>query len=123
MTEHDLSQTVAPCGIICGICTHRVVGKCPGCAGGGGDDDCIQRICSREKGHAGCWECDDFPCDRGFFADEAWRGFNIGSVQAIRDLGMAEYIRRAVAVLGRHVDIGEYRFKTPEEIHGLFDQR
>ena len=122
MNEADLTKTVAPCGIICGICTHCVVGKCPGCAAGGGEDSCIQRICSREKGLVGCWECGEFPCEKGFFADEAWRGFNIGSVRAIRNMGLAVYLRRALATLGEDVDIGDYRFKTPEEIRKLFDE-
>jgi hypothetical protein len=35
--------------------------KCPGpCAEGGGKKDCAIRDCAKEKGYAGCWECNGF---------------------------------------------------------------
>ena len=39
---------------------------CPACRGGGGNPDCAIRICAKERGYSGCWECTDFDagCDK-----------------------------------------------------------
>jgi len=32
---------------------------CPGCRGGGGNPDCAIRLCAKERGFSGCWECSE----------------------------------------------------------------
>ena len=105
----------APCGLVCAICSHIDEG-CPGCAEGGGDPDCFQRQCCRAKDLVGCWECGSFPCDRGFFGDEAWRGLCIGFVQSIQETGADSFLGCVRARLGDTVDYGHYRFKSASEI-------
>jgi len=90
----------------------------PSCRGGGGPEDCYQRKCCADKGLDGCWECEEFPCDSGFFEngdDPAFRGICIGSVYAVRELGAAEYLRRVRERLGNPVEYGDYRYLDPED--------
>lgn len=119
-----LSETVAPCGLVCGLCKNTTPekGSCPGCKSEGGDAKCHQRLCTREKQLTGCWECGEFPCDNGFFAksDHTWRGLCVGSIQRIKQHGVDAYLQRLVSRVGNVVEYGDYRFKTPEEIARAF---
>lgn len=66
-----LARTIAPCGLICGLCSEAP--GCKGCRDEGGCARaavCHQRTCCAEKGLAGCWQCGDFPCDQDMFAPE-----------------------------------------------------
>lgn len=119
MAERELVRTVAYCGLVCGVCKNACQ---PDCRGGGGAEDCYQRKCCIEKELDGCWECDDFLCNKGFFADghdPAWRGLCIGSVQCIKGLGIGAYVECLVSRLGKAVEYGEYRYKDPEEIRQI----
>jgi len=113
---------LAPCGLSCAVCSHAREG-CVGCRRGGGPEACEKRGCCGEKGLAGCWECGDFPCQEGFFAEEAWTGLTVGMCQAIREHGVAAVAARAIEVFGETVDYGYWRFKDPEEIEELLRRR
>jgi hypothetical protein len=68
--KNKLAQTIAPCGLICGLC-----GEAPDCKGCREDGcaravDCYQRKCCVEKDIKGCWKCTDFPCSKGMFSPE-----------------------------------------------------
>lgn len=115
MVNKELINTVAYCGLICGACRNTEKG-CNGCRSGGGDDDCYQRKCCLEKGINGCWQCDTFPCDKGFFADEEWKGLCRGFVQCIKDKGIEEFISLVQSKLGKVIEYGEFRFKHEQEI-------
>jgi hypothetical protein len=121
MAEPELTRTVAYCGLVCGVCAHATpqVAGCAGCREGGGAKNCYQRECCVGNGLDGCWQCEEFPCDKGFYADEAWKGLCIGAVQCVKDIGIREYVDRLVARLGRTVDYTEYRNKAPEEITAI----
>ena len=128
--EEELALTVAYCGLICGVCSNRCE---PDCRGGGGCEPgtCYQRSCCVRKGLAGCWECDEFPCGKGFFAEAAdpgtpwvtssvYLGLCIGSVQCVRVYGIEGCVRLVLANLGDNVDYGyELRFKTPQEFTAM----
>ncbi len=118
MPGQDVAKTVAYCGLVCGVCAHAAPhdGGCQGCRHGGGPADCYQRECCVGNGLDGCWQCDEFPCDKGFFADDAWKGLCIASVQCIKDSGIGPYVDRLVSRLGTTVEYGEYRHKSPEQI-------
>ena len=115
MAHSELADTVAYCGLVCGLCKGAQEG-CEGCRKGGGDAECHQRACCLERGIEGCWLCEDLPCDSGFFADEAWRGLCIGLVQCIRERGMEQFVSLVEARLEKVVDYGEYRHKTEQEV-------
>jgi len=108
-------DSVAYCGLVCGVCKNTEKG-CKGCMDGGGLDGCYQRSCCREKGISGCWQCRDFPCDKGFFADEEWKGLCIGFVKCIKNRGVEKFVGLVESRLGKKVEYGEFRFKNDEEI-------
>jgi len=118
MVVEELANSVAYCGLICGLCRHMKEG-CIGCKGGGGDKDCYQRKCCRNKGIGGCWDCDSFPCDSGYFADKAWQGLCKGFVKCIRDKGVEKFVGLVQSELGEDVEYGDLRFKDEKEIAAI----
>lgn len=68
--KNELAQTIAPCGLICGICGEAPA--CAGCRSGGCSRaaECYQRKCCAEKNIKGCWKCGDFPCGKDMFSPE-----------------------------------------------------
>ena len=119
MAVDGLVDTVAYCGLICDLCRNATHGCCAGCRRGGGAGDCHQRDCCVDNGLDGCWECPSFPCAEGFFAEDAWKGLCIGSVQCIKENGIAGFVGRVASRLGESVDYGDYRFKNGHEIRVL----
>lgn len=53
------------CGLACSLCTEKA--DCAGCTDGGCPDaqTCVNRLCSLEKGIAGCWACGETDCVKG----------------------------------------------------------
>ena len=69
--KDELAKTIAPCGLICGLCSEAV--NCKGCRTDGGCARiavCYQRKCCTERKIKGCWKCPDFPCGRDMFSPE-----------------------------------------------------
>jgi len=118
MADRELIESVAYCGLICGLCRATEKG-CEECKNGGGPDDCFQRECCTEKGFEGCWQCDTFPCEEGFFADKEWKGLCQGFIRCIRDKGMEEFVSLVLSNFKRTVEYGDFRFKNEEEIAGI----
>lgn len=58
----DRSKGIAYCGLACAVCGENA--NCAGCRNDGcaNREWCKNRNCCIEKGIAGCWECDTFPC-------------------------------------------------------------
>lgn len=95
-TVREIAENIAPCGCICALCRE----DCKGCNFSEDSElpcNCYQRQCCRSKGIAGCWECADFPCDKGMF-DETKHGLRTKAfVRCIKEDGcnaMAEYLLR-----------------------------
>lgn len=118
MQHQELARTIGYCGLVCGLCAHAATDQenCAGCRHGGGDKDCYQRRCCQDNGLQGCWECDEFPCEHGYFADTAWRGICIGSVETIRSFGRTSFIARLVSRVGTRMEMGDYRHRDPAEV-------
>lgn len=72
---HEITDSVACCGLVCKLC--HLADSCDGC---GSEENCCgcrtsyegcyQYDCCREKGIDGCWECETAPCDKGMFSSE-----------------------------------------------------
>ena len=114
----ELVKTVAYCGLVCGVCSKSVQERCKGCRSGGGTKNCYHRKCCIENGLDGCWQCEKFPCDNGYFADDnrRWRGLCVGSAQCVKDYGIESYVDRVVSRLGKDVEHAKYQYKEPQEI-------
>ncbi len=56
---------IARCGLACCLCSENA--HCAGCNSGECPDKdwCKNRKCSKEKGIAGCWECENKDCREG----------------------------------------------------------
>lgn len=115
MLPEDVTLSIGYCGYLCSICPGANSG-CPGCKGGGGDEDCHQKRCAADKGLEGCWQCAAFPCAQGCYANPEWRGLTIGLATAVRALGSEAFAVRAEARLGKPADFGAYRGLSPETI-------
>ena len=64
---------------------------CQGCLAGGGDPACAIRICAREKGFAGCWECAEVACEK-------LPGINpLENRQRIREVGLEVWLAEQAA--------------------------
>ena len=60
-----VEKSIAPCGLICELCSERT--HCRGCNFSRKDElecCCYQRRCCEDKKISGCWECDKFPCGK-----------------------------------------------------------
>lgn len=115
MVDTALDATVGNCGLVCGVCKNIEKG-CQGCRSGGGADDCYQRRCCLERNIDGCWQCDIFPCDKGFFDDEEWKGLCIGFVKCIKAKGIEKFVSLVESKLGKLIEYGEFRFRNEQEI-------
>ena len=47
-----------------GVLEWLTTQECGGCLAGGGNPQCAIRICAKEKGFAGCWECTEVTCEK-----------------------------------------------------------
>ncbi|MDD3929503.1 MAG: DUF3795 domain-containing protein [Sphaerochaeta sp.] len=71
----DKQKGIAFCGLACCLCEEKP--SCKGCRQGDCPDaqGCKAYQCAVEKGHAGCWECTEFPCDFTLFSSLRIRTF------------------------------------------------
>ena len=112
----QLRDTVAYCGLICGVCPGA--GQCD-CRTAPKPEEagCYQRNCCIEKGINGCWACENFPCDKRYFGAEhgGWRGLCVASVEYARKHGLTALVDLVVRKHGSRMDHSPYMRKTPEE--------
>ena len=113
----QLRETVAYCGLICGVCPG--VGQCD-CRTAPKPEEagCYQRNCCIKKEIDGCWECNEFPCSNGYFGEQhgGWRGLCVASVQCVRDNGPEALVNLVVQRHGLRMDHSLYMDRTPDEV-------
>jgi hypothetical protein len=105
------SDVIGYCGYACIVCPGGCACKA---SPDNGDPSCPIRICCQERGLQGCWDCDEFPCDRGAFGNEDFGGLAKAGVICAREGGVAEYVRLAEANLD--ADFSVYKGKSADEI-------
>lgn len=119
----QVRASIAYCGLICDLC--HLAAQCPGCKSDGttcakhlSPEGCFQRSCCLERGFRGCWECEDFPCDRDMYAadqDPKVRAM----ARYIREHGAGELVAGVLANREKGLDIrmgGDYDHRTEEEV-------
>ena len=69
MDINEVSESIGYCGLVCKLC--HLADKCDGCKSNKNccgkhlsEEGCYQYNCCVDKNISGCWECEDFPCDR-----------------------------------------------------------
>lgn len=123
MKNNEIVDSIAYCGLICAL--DFCYENCDGCKAGTGcgDSKCIQRECCIEKTLDGCWECDEFPCNRGYFSDDnESKGQFVGCVKYIKEVGLQEYADRVRRNQGKGIRYGmggDYKHKSEAEVMNL----
>ncbi len=112
-------NSFAPCGLICGLCKD-INRECKGCRYGGGDQSCFQLNCCKAKGIAGCWECESFPCGKGYLGDEQWKGIIAGFAKCIRVVGPDIFYKDVKSKLGSSIDYHKYTSISEQNIINIF---
>lgn len=74
-----------------GVLKWLTTQDCAGCPDGGGNPACAIRICAREKGLAGCWACDEEPCEKLGEIDGGYPGA-AENRQRIREIGLEAWL-------------------------------
>lgn len=123
MNQRQIAESVAYCGLICGLCqpsdrcSCRVGNHCGKRLAPGG---CYQYDCCRAKGLNGCWECPDAPCGRDMHA--AGKIKIRAFITCIREDGLdrfADYVVRNAEngiVYHRSGITGDYDLKTEADV-------
>ena len=90
-TLADFVPAVRNWGEFEGVLEWLTTQDCSGCPAGGGNPECAIRICARERRLAGCWECDEEPCEKLGEIDEGYPGV-AKNRQRIRELGLEAWL-------------------------------
>ncbi len=123
MDRDRIIKSIAYCGLICELC-HQA-NECDGCKSKKNncgkhlsEAGCFQRMCCIEKRIDGCWECDNFPCDKDMYSkshDPKVKAF----AQCIKEDGVENFINCVLKNKKRGLDIkyqGDYNFKNETEV-------
>ena len=88
----EREKSFACCGLACCLCE---VGDCRGCRGEGcpQETDCTLRRCCLDRGLAGCWQCEQFPCGELMLQRLRNRAF----LRFLKDRGEAALLERLEA--------------------------
>jgi hypothetical protein len=124
--RHELTiKSVACCSLICAL--DSCYENCDGCRSGKGcgDSQCFQKECCTVKGFYGCWECPDFPCGKGYFANtHPSQGQFVGCTRYIKEHGIESYVAAVVRNQGKGLTYGlngMYGGKSESEVLNLLD--
>lgn len=119
--RHEIAvNSVACCGLICAL--DSCYENCDGCrfGKGCGDHQCFQKECCTSRGFYGCWECPDFPCGKGYYANShPSKGQFIGCVRYIKTAGIENYVDSVIQNRARGIKYGlngAYADKSEDEV-------
>lgn len=126
MDRDRIIKSIAYCGLICELC-HQA-NECDGCKSEKNncgkhlsEAGCFQRMCCIKKNINGCWECDNFPCDKDMYSnnhDPKVKAF----ARCIKEDGVENFINCVLENNKRGLDIkyqGDYDFRNETEVLAL----
>ena len=100
-SKEELVESVAFCGLVCKMC--HAADRCDGCrsdnnicAAKNSKEGCASYNCGKEKLIEGCWECEEFPCDKGLFSTPMGKTF-IACIRFIREKGKDAWIDQVMS--------------------------
>ncbi|MDF2589178.1 MAG: hypothetical protein K0S41_3019 [Anaerocolumna sp.] len=69
------NKDLAKCGLACVLCSNE---ECPGCKMKSCNEgcDCTVYQCVTQKGLDGCYQCEEFPCDKDMLQGIRIKAFN-----------------------------------------------
>lgn len=126
MTAVQLKESIAYCGLVCGLCSPdascdcRTANHCVQRFAPGG---CHQYRCCRLNNYAGCWECPVAPCGKGMLAPHKvkLRAF----IRCIKEDGLdalCQYLKNGMDagyIYHRDAVWGDYDLPTEEAVLAL----
>ena len=117
MNRDRIIKSIAYCGLICELC-HQA-NECDGCKSEKNncgkhlsEAGCFQRMCCIKKNINGCWECDNFPCDKDMYSnnhDPKVKAF----ARCIKEDGVENFIDDGI----------DYKGKTKPRVSFTIDYR
>lgn len=125
--EKKLTERIGYCGLICEL--DSCYGNCGGCKTPGancGDKDCFHKKCCIEKSLNGCWECEQAPCDYGYFSkSDSSSGQFTGCIRHIKLVGLTAYVDKIKANTLKGIKYGmrgDYGNRSEEEVLKLLEE-
>jgi hypothetical protein len=126
MDKQEIIESIGYCGLICKLCLHA--DECGGCKSTSNtcakhisEAGCYQLDCCVKKSINGCWECEEFPCDKDMYSpvnDAKVKAF----ARCIKDDGAEKFIEYVLVNQKRGLDIRkdkDYDHRTEEEVLNL----
>jgi len=65
---------------------------CPACRQGGGNPNCVIRICAKERGFDTCADCNEMPCEKAKFITEGYPDV-IRNLERIKQIGSDRWLK------------------------------
>lgn len=123
MNKKEIVESISYCGLICKLC--HLADECDGCKNTASKcpnhsqkwGGCYQRNCCTDKNLNGCFECEEFPCNKDMFSethDVRIRAF----VRCIKEEGSEKLIDYIIENDKKNIKYGfqkDYDFKQNEE--------
>jgi hypothetical protein len=110
LNERELQNSIAYCGLVCKLC--HLAATCNGCKAAQtncrkylSEEGCFHRDCCVRKNIDGCWECDEFPCERDMFVGKT-KGEIRGFCTCIKEEGKSKFIEYLVRNMKNGIKYG-----------------
>ena len=124
--KKDIIESIAYCGLICKLChLSDTCGGCKlttnSCGKYLSEEGCFQYKCCLKKGLNGCWECQEFPCNKDMYStdhDPKIKAF----ARCIKEDGVDQFIQYVLENIKRGLDVSigkDYDNKTEKEVLSL----
>lgn len=126
MENKEIADSIAYCGLICGMCQPAHICHCKTenhCGKRLSKEGCFQYQCCIEKGLKGCWECELAPCGKDMLAPDKikLRAF----IRCMKEDGLENFDKaiknnaQQGVVYHRKGIYGDYDLETEEEVLAL----
>jgi hypothetical protein len=125
MENREIVDSIACCGLACKLC--HLAGECDGCKSSASKcaahsehwGGCFNRKCCAGRNISGCWECGDFPCDKGMF-DTGSHDLKVRAcVRCIKEDGPEKFVEY---ILRNERDGIRYGFRKDYDFLGSEDE-
>lgn len=106
------NKMIGSCGLACMLCSEKLKGKCEGCMEAKAAH-CDIKACCSNRGISGCYECNEFPCEKEMFQNKRVHAF----ITCAKELGMEELVSK----LQRNHEAG-IKYHTEDGSKGDYDR-
>ena len=79
----EYNKNIGSCGLACVLCSAMQKGECEGCLETKASN-CEIKKCCIDRTIQGCYECDEFPCEKDMFKNNRVCGF----IKCVKEMGV-----------------------------------